>query len=65
MQVTRSASGAAYIRFETAAEARELHDAWAAAARVSDPRETHYGLLEFGLVDPFGNTIDVGGVFSP
>ena len=23
--------------------------------------ETQYGLLEFGLVDPFGNTIDVGG----
>src|SRR5262245_38578204 len=43
-------SGAAYIRFDTEAEARELHRAWAAVVPVSDLHATHYGLLEFGLV---------------
>ena len=54
-------SGAAYIRFTTASEARDLHDTWARTARLSDLHKTHYGQLEFGLVDPFGNTITVGG----
>jgi hypothetical protein len=61
-------SGAAYIRFDTAAEARRLHEAWAAVGpdgSVSEPHETHYGLLEIMLVDPFGNTISVGGPSSP
>jgi hypothetical protein len=61
-------SGAAYIRFDTAAEARLLHDAWAAAnpgLAVSDLHETPYGLLEFMVVDPFGNTISVGGPAEP
>jgi catechol 2,3-dioxygenase-like lactoylglutathione lyase family enzyme len=57
-------SGAAYVRFDTAAEARDLYQAWGAVAEVSELHETHYGLLEFGLVDPFGNTIDVGGPSS-
>ena len=54
-------SGAAYIRFDTAAEVRDLHDGWGRVANVSELHDTPYGLLEFGLVDPFGNTIDVGG----
>src|SRR5690348_4318261 len=56
-----SHSGAAYIRFATGSEARALHDAWAGTVRLSDLHVTHYGQLEFGLVDPFGNTITVGG----
>ena len=61
-------SGAAYIRFDTAAEARLLHDAWAGAdpdRSVSDLHDTPYGLIEFMVVDPFGNTISVGGPSSP
>jgi catechol 2,3-dioxygenase-like lactoylglutathione lyase family enzyme len=56
-------SGEAYIRFDSAAETDHLHRAWAAAAEgsVSEPHETFYGLLEFGLDDPFGNRIKVGG----
>ena len=54
-------SGAAYIRFDADTEVRALHRAWATVAQVSALHETHYGLLEFGLVDPFGNTITVGG----
>jgi catechol 2,3-dioxygenase-like lactoylglutathione lyase family enzyme len=54
-------SGAAYIRFDAGHEVRDLHQAWAAVTPVSGLHETHYGLLEFGLVDPFGNTISVGG----
>ncbi len=61
-------SGAVYVRFDTAAGARELHDEWAAVAptgSVSDLHDTPYGLLEFMLVDPSGNTISVGGPASP
>jgi hypothetical protein len=32
---------------------------------ATDLHETHCGLLEFGLVDPFGNTIEVGGAHAP
>ncbi len=32
---------------------------------VSDLHETPYGLLEFMVVDPFGNTISVGGPAEP
>ncbi|HET9614784.1 MAG TPA: hypothetical protein VFP22_08225, partial [Candidatus Limnocylindrales bacterium] len=55
-------SGEAYIRFDSASEAEDLHRAWAAAAgSVSEPHETFYGLVEFALDDPFGNKIKVGG----
>jgi hypothetical protein len=33
-------------------------------AGVSQPRATHHGLLEFGVVDPFGNEISVGGALD-
>ncbi len=56
---------ACYIRFDTAAEARDLHAAWAAAAvvggRLVAPVETPYGLLEFGMIDPSGNLLRIGG----
>jgi catechol 2,3-dioxygenase-like lactoylglutathione lyase family enzyme len=54
-------SGAAYIRFAAADDARGLHRAWARSTSISELHETHYGQLEFTLVDPFGNTITVGG----
>ena len=59
--------GACYIRIETEEEARALHADWARASdqgSISQPRETHYGLLEFGVDDPFGNTISVGGALD-
>lgn len=55
-----------YIRYTDAADARALHDAWAAAG-VSEPAElrapwtTGYGLLEFSLIDLYGNLVRVGG----
>ncbi len=56
---------ACYIRFDSAADARALHDEWAAApvvgGRLVAPAETDYGLLEFGLVDPSGNLLRIGG----
>jgi hypothetical protein len=56
---------ACYIRFDTAAEARALHDAWAPnvalGARLDPPTETDYGLTEFALIDPHGNLLRVGG----
>jgi hypothetical protein len=56
---------ACYIRFDTAAQARALHDEWAAldlaGARLHAPVETDYGLLEFALVDPDGNLLRIGG----
>ena len=54
-------SGAAYIRFATADEARYLHRAWAEHLALPEPHQTNYGLLEFLVVDPFGNTVTVGG----
>ena len=59
--------GACYVRFETEEEARALHADWARASdlgSVSQPRPTHYGLLEFGVDDPFGNAISVGGALD-
>jgi hypothetical protein len=57
-----------YVRFDSEAEARALHDAWIGkiagdkpGARLEPPRATHYGLLEFALVDPSGNLIRIGG----
>ncbi len=56
---------ACYIRFDTAAEARELHARWARLdlpeGRLHAPVETEYGLLEFALVDPYGNLLRIGG----
>jgi hypothetical protein len=56
---------ACYIRFDSAAEARALHDAWAPnvapGARLDAPVETDYGLTEFALIDPHGNLLRVGG----
>ena len=60
---------ACYIRFDTAADARALHDEWAAAdlggARLVAPAETDYGLLEFALVDLDGNLLRIGGRLGP
>ena len=54
-----------YVRWDTAAEARTLHDDWASVdfhpGRLHPPAETDYGLLEFALVDPHGNLIRIGG----
>ena len=54
-----------YVRFDTAEEARALHDQWAEldmnAGRLHGPTETDYGLLEFAVVDPHGNLLRVGG----
>jgi len=56
---------ACYVRFDTAAEAQALHDAWACAevvgGRLVAPKETPYGLLEFALIDPSGNLLRIGG----
>ena len=60
--------GAGYIRFETAEGAQALHDAWIRVdthGDLSDLRRTPYGLLEFGLVDPFGNVLSIGGALTP
>jgi len=57
-------AGACYVRFETADAARDLHDTWTASLpgpRLTDPHPTPYGLLEFDLSDPFGNTLSIGG----
>jgi hypothetical protein len=56
---------ACYIRFESAAEARSLHDSWASrvpdGGRLHPPVPTGYGLLEFALGDPHGNLLRIGG----
>ncbi len=56
---------ACYVRWDTATEARALHDEWAsvdvAPGRLVPPNETDYGLLEFALVDRHGNLIRIGG----
>ena len=56
---------ACYIRFESAAEARSLHDEWAprvpSGGRLNPPVDTDYGLLEFALVDLHGNLLRIGG----
>jgi catechol 2,3-dioxygenase-like lactoylglutathione lyase family enzyme len=55
-----------YVRWDTAAEARALHDEWATADIGADslraPVETDYGLLEFAMIDLNGNLLKVGGV---
>ena len=57
-----------YVRFATAAEARELHDEWAAvgldAHHLLPPEETDYGLLEFAVLDTDRNLVRVGGVLT-
>lgn len=56
---------ACYIRFDSASRARELYDEWVAAvpegARLDPPKQTEYGLLEFALIDPYGNLLRMGG----
>jgi catechol 2,3-dioxygenase-like lactoylglutathione lyase family enzyme len=56
---------ACYIRFDRAAEARTLHDAWAPrvpnGGHLHPPAATDYGLLEFALGDPHGNLLRIGG----
>lgn len=58
-----------YVRFETAAEARDLYDLWAALGLKNDdlraPVETDYGLLEFALIDKHGNLVRIGGSLTP
>ena len=57
-----------YVRFDTAAEARDLYDQWAALGLERDdlrpPVETDYGLLEFALIDKHGNLLRIGGLLS-
>ena len=57
-----------YVRFETAAEARDLYDQWASLGLKHDdlrpPVETDYGLLEFALIDKHGNLVRIGGSLS-
>ena len=57
-----------YIRWDSADEARALHDEWAEANLDADnlrpPVQTDYGLLEFALIDPHANLIRVGGALS-
>ena len=54
-----------YVRWDTAAEARALYAEWAAVdvkpGRLTSPKKTDYGLLEFALIDPQGNLVRVGG----
>jgi len=56
---------ACYVRFDTAAEAQSLYDAWSAvqlrAGRLTEPHQTDYGLLEFALIDAHGNLVRIGG----
>ncbi len=56
---------ACYVRFETAAEARALYEAWSklglGKGSLREPVETDYGLLEFALLDPHRNLVRVGG----
>lgn len=59
---------ACYFRFDTAAEVRELHVAWAATGlpgqgvpRLLPPAETDYGLVEVALVDADGSLVRLGG----
>jgi len=56
---------ACFVRWDTATEARALHDEWAsvdvAPGRLVPLNETDYGLLEFAIVDRHGNLIRIGG----
>ncbi len=56
---------ACYIRFDTALEARALHEAWASClppgGRLHPPKGTDYGLVEFALLDVHGNLLRIGG----
>lgn len=56
---------ACYIRFDTAAESRDLYEEWAAldlpGGRLHEPSDTDYGLLEFALMDLHGNLVRIGG----
>ncbi len=61
---------ACYVRFPTAAQARALHDEWAAidigrrGGRLVPPVATDYGLLEFAVVDPSGTLLRIGGALG-
>lgn len=59
---------ATYIRFSTADEAERLHAEWAAAdlghGKLTEPRDTSYGLREFSVSDPMHNLLRVGGLLS-
>lgn len=58
-----------YVRFDAAAEAQAIYDAWAACklagGRLHPPRATDYNMLEFALVDGHGNLLRVGGRQAP
>jgi hypothetical protein len=54
-----------YIRTDTAATARGLHEAWSTlrleGGRLLPLVVTSYGMLEFAVVDPHGNLLRIGG----
>ena len=60
-----TSAGSCYVRFDAAAEAQALHEAWSACnvagGRLHPPRATDYGMLEFALVDRHGNLLRIGG----
>jgi hypothetical protein len=62
-------SHACYIRFEEGAKAAALHDSWAACelagGRLHPVEATHYGMLEFALIDLHGNLLRIGGRQAP
>jgi hypothetical protein len=64
LDVTQNDHGA-YIRFDSDFEAESLYNQWWAASpeggTLTPPRATDYGLLEFALLDPHGNSLRVGG----
>lgn len=70
----KSNDHAVYVRFETAAEATELHTRWngitntpgfarvaGKIGRLTNIVNTDYGLAEFALLDFDGNLIRLGG----
>lgn len=61
-----SSDASCYVRCARGDEAVALHERWSQAdlppgTRLTEPGQTDYGMVEFGLVDPDGNLIRVGG----
>lgn len=59
---------AAYVRFESAAEARDLYQGWESAdlapGELRPLENTSYNMAEFAVLDPHRNLLRIGGLID-
>ena len=59
---------ACYVRFDSAQQARDLHDAWSSLdlgdGEIRPLEDAGYNLLEFAVLDQYRNLLRIGGIIQ-